>query len=157
VIWYDLVYSLVTLGSEIQDMLKRVTLLSDNGPMAIDAGRHPILESVQNDIVVCIFPFSHFQLFDFLYQILSYVGHFLSFFFFDLFFFFFFFCSTSGIELFRFAAQQSLSLRSIKYGDCHGAKHVRKKFPLKLLACRLKFLMHCIFSFRIYCYLLIFP
>lgn len=27
--------------------------LADSGPVAIDAGRHPILESLQNDFVVC--------------------------------------------------------------------------------------------------------
>lgn len=29
-----------------------VVLLVDNGPLAIDAGRHPILESVHNDFIV---------------------------------------------------------------------------------------------------------
>lgn len=28
-------------------------LLTGNGPLAIDAGRHPILESIHNDFVVC--------------------------------------------------------------------------------------------------------
>lgn len=30
-----------------------VMLLIDNGPLAIDAGRHPILESIHHDFVVC--------------------------------------------------------------------------------------------------------
>lgn len=29
-----------------------VMLLPDNGPLAIDAGRHPILESIHNDFIV---------------------------------------------------------------------------------------------------------
>lgn len=33
-------------------MLDLVMLLLDNGPLAIDAGRHPILESIHNDFIV---------------------------------------------------------------------------------------------------------
>jgi hypothetical protein len=116
-------------------MPKRVTHLSDNGPMAIDGGRHPILESIHNDIVVCIFPFLivWFLVSDsFLCRTLSFLFLFRPLFFFCLFIYFYFFFKYSAVpmelNLFHFAAQQSLSLRSIKYGDCHGAKHVRKCF-----------------------------
>lgn len=40
-------------------MLDLLCLLIENGPLAIDAGRHPILESVHNDFVVRHTPLFH--------------------------------------------------------------------------------------------------
>ena len=71
----------------------------------------------------------YFHWFDCLYQILSHLGTFNPFSFSTSIFFFFFFKISAlgvGLNISCFAAQQHLSLRSIKYGDCHGPKHVRK-------------------------------
>lgn len=41
-------------------VLNLFLLPAENGPLAIDAGRHPILESVQNDFIVCQFFYFEF-------------------------------------------------------------------------------------------------
>nr|KAJ0218353.1 hypothetical protein LSAT_V11C300101440 [Lactuca sativa] len=73
---------------------------TENGPLAIDAGRHPILESVHTDFVVRTSSMLVAALFLTLTLTLS-----LSF----------------SICI---AAQQHLSFRGFKHGDCHGAQHV---------------------------------
>ena len=46
-------YGIMIFRSVIRETNDPVMLLIDNGPLAIDAGRHPILESIHNDFVVC--------------------------------------------------------------------------------------------------------
>lgn len=49
---YPLALELMTLDVQYKISLILSLLLIDNGPMAIDAGRHPILETIHNDFVV---------------------------------------------------------------------------------------------------------
>ena len=46
-------YGIMVFKSVIKETNNPVMLLIDNGPLAIDAGRHPILEGVHNDFIVC--------------------------------------------------------------------------------------------------------
>lgn len=39
-----------------REMFDLAHILADHGPLAIDAGRHPVLESVYNDFIVCTIP-----------------------------------------------------------------------------------------------------
>lgn len=68
----------------------------------------------------------YFHWFDCLYHILSHVGTFNPFSFTTSILFLKISALGVGLNISCFAAQQHLSLRSIKYGDCHGPKHVRK-------------------------------
>lgn len=46
-------YEIMIFKSVIKETNDHVISLIDNGPLAIDAGRHPILEGIHNDFVVC--------------------------------------------------------------------------------------------------------
>ena len=101
----------------------------------------------------------YFHWFDCLNQILSHVGTFNPFSFSTSILFIYLFKISAfgvGLNISCFAAQQHLSLRSIKYGDCHGPKHVRTKKKQMFFIWNWSFLRIASFPWFIYLFIIIF-